>query len=85
MAKYRKKPVAIDAIQWNGNLADLGPLGRWHNDITVEQPLIGNELTINTLEGDMTAQVGDWVIKGVKGELYPCKPDIFEATYERVE
>ena len=82
MAKYRKKPVVIEAIEYRGNVTDLEPLGAWHKDITVEQPLIGYDLTINTLEGAMVAQPGDWIIKGVKGELYPCKPDIFEATYE---
>jgi uncharacterized protein (UPF0303 family) len=60
MAKYRKKPVIIDAYQ-----AD-------------------EELFIETLEGTMRANPGDWIIKGVKGEMYPCKPDIFEQTYELV-
>jgi hypothetical protein len=62
MARYRKKPVVIEAE---------GP---------IEQPLV-----IHTLEGDMLANVGDYVITGIQGERYPCKPEIFEATYELVE
>ena len=83
MAQFRKRPVVIEAEQWTGN-----------NNLTIavfiEQPLyIEYEdvpvLIIRTLEGDMRASVGDWIIKGVKGEFYPCKPDIFEATYSREE
>ncbi len=79
MGKYRKRPVVIDAIQWTGkNLGDvLGFMGVIHVE--------GGELKIVTPEGIMTASIDDWVIKGVKGEFYPCKPDIFEATYEPVE
>lgn len=61
MAKYRKKPVIIEAYQ---------------TDVEVKIP---------TLEGEMTASPGDWIITGVKGERYPCKPDIFAATYEPAE
>jgi hypothetical protein len=61
MARYRKKPVVIDAVQAE------------------------SEELINTLEGVMLARKGDYIITGVKGERYPCKPDIFEATYEKVE
>lgn len=82
--KYRKKPVVIDAIQWNGNnLTDMTlfmPPDKW--------ALTGgilSALEIKTLEGNHLAQAGDWIIKGVKGEFYPCKPDIFEMTYEKVE
>lgn len=80
MPKFRKKPVVIEAVQWKGDnfarvaeLSDdvLGPYGR-------EQP----HLKIHTLEGIMTAAVGDWIIKGVNGETYPCKPEIFEKSYE---
>src|SRR3989304_1756034 len=71
--KYRKKPVVIDAVQWTGNnLKDVAALGGARE---YGQDFIGDNLIINTLEGDMTANVGDWIIKGVKGELYPCKPD----------
>lgn len=76
--KFRKKPVVIDAIQWSGNLVDAERFGI----PDCSQDLIDPALEINTLEGVMKAQVGDWIIKGVKGEFYPCKPDIFAATYE---
>lgn len=80
--KFRKKPVVIDAVQWQGdNLQDVASLGGAR---AYEQDFLGDDLIINTLEGDMKANKGDWIIKGVKGELYPCKPDIFEQTYEPV-
>ena len=80
--KYRKKPVVIDAVQWNGsNLQDVASLGGARE---YEQDFLGDDLVIKTLEGDMTANKGDWIIKGVKGELYPCKPDIFALTYEAI-
>lgn len=82
MAKYRKKPVVIDAIRWDGNLSSLAELGATINEVS--QELLENSVQIRTLEGEMTANVGDWIIKGVKGELYPCKPDIFAATYDQV-
>ena len=76
------RSIEIEAVQWNGqNAGDiknfLGIKGYYHilND---------NSLIIPTLEGDMKAVVGDYIIKGVKGEFYPCKPDIFEMTYEKV-
>ena len=73
--KYRKKPVVIEAWQFDGiNFPALHPF-IWS----------GGELKIATLEGDMLVSPGDWVITGVKGEVYPCKPDIFEATYDPVE
>jgi hypothetical protein len=83
--KYRKKPVVIEAIQYNVRnikecLEFIGSSarkhGNWHQV---------NDLVIATLEGDMFCKNGDYIIKGIKGEFYPCKPDIFEATYERVE
>lgn len=81
--KFRKKPVVIDAIQWNGtNLQDVTSLGAARE---YEQDFLGDDLVIKTLEGDMTARKGDWIIRGVKGELYPCKPDIFDATYESAD
>ena len=80
MKNYRKKPVVIQAIQWDGNnIEDISSLGS-DRDIS----MVGNQLCISTLEGDHIANVGDFIIKGIKGELYPCKPDIFEATYELV-
>jgi hypothetical protein len=79
---YRKKPVVIDAVQFTGHNDDeilsFCPTAR---DPEAERPTI----EITTLEGVMTAEAGDWIIKGVVGEFYPCKPDIFEATYEAVE
>lgn len=77
--KYRKKPVVIEAIQWIGNnLSEIDNfIGR-----TVDNK--ETTLVIHTLEGDMEASIGDYIIKGVKGEFYPCKPDIFDKTYEEV-
>lgn len=83
MAKYRKKPVVIDAVQWDGNMSTLSGLGTFEGQL--RQDLLGDEIDIETLEGTMTANVGDWIVKGVSGELYPVKPDIFEKTYERIE
>lgn len=82
MAKYRKKPVVIEAIQWTGhNISDICIFtGRCGGEL-----IKNGELYIATLEGIHHASVGDFIIKGVKGEFYPCKPDIFESTYELVE
>lgn len=87
MAKFRKIPVVIDAVQFHG-MVD-GVVGDPElmelidsQDLTVT--LGPSILAIDTLEGQMVASVGDWIIKGVKGELYPCKPDIFAMTYEAV-
>jgi hypothetical protein len=95
MPEYRKKPVVIDAVLWTGAnieevIAFMSPLDQLPNPEGYVDPGIGHipalgTLEIPTLEGTMTASVGDWIIKGVKGEFYPCKPDIFEATYEAVE
>jgi len=67
-------------VLWDGRLTTLDPLGNYEE--TIIQDLGSADIQIRTLEGTMTAQIGDWIIKGVKGELYPCKADIFEATYE---
>ena len=86
MSKYRKKPVVIEAIQFNGDVIR----GNYNEIID----FVGNELSycsltkeiiIPTLEGDMTAKDGDYIIKGVNGEFYPCKPDVFKKTYEKVD
>jgi len=78
MPMFTKKPVTIEARQWTGdNAADLLA---W---ITPAATRDGPKLIIPTLEGDHTASLGDWIIKGVQGEFYPCKPDIFEVTYEQ--
>lgn len=83
--KYRKKPVVIEAMQWNGE--NWKEIRDWNTPDGREATIgeNGPTLTIWTLEGVMTANIGDWIIKGVKGEFYPCKPDIFEATYEPAE
>ena len=86
MSKYRKRPVVIDAAIWDGHtLPDLPGF----DDIAWSFPDAGaagftHALEIRTLEGNMYAAPGDWIIRGVRGEFYPCKPDIFEATYEAV-
>ena len=82
MAKYRKKPIIIEAVQWTGSnleeLRDFVPEEFRYNKISAP-------MGIRPLEGVMTISVGDWIIKGIQGEFYPCKPDIFEATYEAVK
>tara|TARA_R110000824_G_scaffold86357_1_gene213703 strand:+ start:214 stop:456 length:243 start_codon:yes stop_codon:yes gene_type:complete len=78
MMKFRKKPVVIDAAQFDGSITSVEAL----MIPECSQDLGSNTLQIETLEGVMTAQPGDWIIKGVKGECYPCKPDIFAATYD---
>lgn len=81
--KFKKKPVTIDAIQWNGKNTEevLKFLGE---SLTININA-DDDFKINTLEGTMTASVGDFIIKGVKGEFYPCKPDIFEQTYDAAQ
>ena len=78
MPMYRKKPVVIEAVQFDGTLQSLEAM----NLPSVSQELTSDTCQIETLEGVMTARKGDWIIKGVHGEFYPCKPDIFAATYE---
>ena len=94
--KYRKKPVLIRAIQWDGDgkesfqklkhfcpqIIDGGFVGKSDNAGTEYEGRDSWPLFIHTLEGIMCAQIGDWIIEGVNGEFYPCKPDIFEKTYE---
>ncbi len=88
MGKYRKKPVVIEAMQFLGvkvnNVDYAVEFDDWiaKNQGERNCRYVGDTISIPTLEGVMTADVGDWIIKGVQGELYPCKPDIFEATYE---
>lgn len=85
MARYRKRPVVIDAVRWDGRSGTIFPLAPFEN--ATKPPVVNTDgtLDITTLEGVMTAEVGDWIIKGVSGEIYPCKNDIFEATYEAAE
>lgn len=78
---YRKKPVTIEALEWTGtNQDELYQFVPPH--LRREE---ADGLTIITLEGDHRANIGDFIIKGVKGEFYPCKPDIFALTYDEVE
>ena len=80
MAKYRKKPIVIEAVQFTGE-TKTDPSGICRcNEVA-----LGGFPHIHTLEGTMNLNHGDWIIRGVKGEYYPCKPDIFEQTYEKVE
>jgi hypothetical protein len=85
---FRKKPVVIEAVLWDGSESALAEIIGLRSECQVRCsfPLLRPEpLRIETLEGEMTAQVGDWIIRGVKGELYPCRSDIFEQTYEAVD
>lgn len=80
MAKFRKKPVVIEAIQFTGNMAEMEMFvsnGRYGEDDT--------HFFIQTLEGEMRADLNDWIIKGVNSEFYPIKEEIFCKTYEPVE
>ena len=87
--KYRKKPVVIEAIQFETNNEpderNMEDICSWILEGGGDAAHDGTDIYIITLEGKMTASVGDFIIKGVKGEFYPCKPDIFEATYDKVE
>jgi hypothetical protein len=95
--RFRKRPVVIDAMLFDGTVASAGAIARWanasdeaegHDDATVSyltnasEPDTAFDMVIQTLEGGMSASVGDWIIRGVKGEFYACKPDIFAMTYE---
>jgi hypothetical protein len=84
MAQYRKKPVVIEAMQLTEE--NKNQVFNW---ITcTKEPTCnakGSSIKIQTLEGDMEASIGDYIIKGVKGEYYPCKPDIFEMTYDNID
>jgi hypothetical protein len=81
MARYRKKPVVIEAWQFDGSWSSAQPIVNLSEHVSWSDS-DGGSLMIKTLEGDLHASPGDWIIKGVRGEFYPCKPDIFEATYE---
>ena len=87
MKKYRKKPMVVEAIQWNGvNRGEIESFCRYENvEFKVEilkDSTLGMQLIIKTLEGDMVANRGDYIIKGIYGEFYSCKEEIFEKTYE---
>lgn len=94
MPEFRKKPIVIEAVRWDGRRI-VGEVPVWLQT-ALNSPgapnttpgcvmRIGSDVYIGTLEGVVTASPGDWIIRGIKGELYPCKPDIFAATYEAVE
>lgn len=80
--RFRKKPVVIEAFRYN-----VDPRPDWFVDKVSDLTILTTEshCKIQTLEGVMDGMKGDWIIKGIKGEIYPCKPDIFEATYEPAE
>jgi hypothetical protein len=80
--KYRKKPVVIEAFQWIDKPSFPEGFEELHEKAKITKD---EKLAIETLEGSITASNGDFIIKGINGEFYPCKPDIFEKTYEKVE
>jgi len=92
MAKYRKKPIVIEAIQWTGS--NLNEIKEFVGEALIYDIVdtawkVGKgvprvDMQIKTPEGNHECSKGDYIIKGIKGEFYPCKPDIFEATYEKV-
>lgn len=82
MAKYRKKPVVIDAIKFDKGVTPNDVISALGSNPVVFEP---SAFYIVTLEGKMEVSLGDYIIKGVQGEFYPCKPDIFEQTYEVAE
>jgi hypothetical protein len=89
MPMFRKKPVVIEAIQSLGTPESNREIIDWTRGSKTpasmdDHPEMGNLLSISTLEGAHWVTPGDWIIKGIQGEFYPCKPDIFEATYEPV-
>lgn len=99
--KYRKKPVQIEAWEWDGTWEEGVRIIEWIDSATLAFPVVAaftgegegpletsnasSSLHIQTLEGVMTASPGDFIIRGVQGEFYPCKPDIFAATYDTVQ
>lgn len=90
--RFRKKPVEIEAMQVEADPRHNLKIQQWAEMCTsdgdvipVVVPRAGGGMLIHTLEGTMRADLGDWIIRGVQGEFYPCKPDIFEATYEPAE
>jgi hypothetical protein len=95
--KFRKRPVEIEALRLRDNVVSVAEIVRWsreHTALEAENPISYDKeattqgeqyvLRIKTLEGTMTARPGDYIIRGVQGEFYPCKPDIFEQTYEGI-
>lgn len=89
MGFYRKKPVEVEAHKFEGSSTNIGQIRNWiENGVWKETEIHTRDfrtMEIETLEGTMTANPGDYIIKGVEGEFYPCKPDIFHATYEAID
>jgi hypothetical protein len=90
MGKFRKKPLIVEAKQWDGNAGEmerwLGEVKASPDDVLIDEAVEGEEaVVVFTLEGEMRAPKGWWIIRGVKGEFYPCDPKVFEASYESVE
>lgn len=89
--KFRKKPVVIEAMQYDGSVKSISKICQWANDgadepnidFVSQNGVTAFDVLVHTLERPMEASPGDWIIKGVKGEFYPCKPDVFEATYTK--
>ncbi len=93
MPKFRKKPVVIEAVQWTGeNHRELYEFLENNDDFVrdsgknfyIDHSKVKGGLVIKTLEGEHIADINDWIIKGIKGEFYPCKPHIFKETYEEI-
>lgn len=92
--KYRKKPVVVDAMQWDGKnhrgMFDFltgtidKPMNTFDKNFYIDHNKVAGGLVIKTLEGEHIASIGDYIVRGVKGEFYPCKPDVFHLTYESV-
>jgi len=93
--KFRKRPVEIEAVKWTGlnhremfdfleGKPNSYPTASGEN-FRIAHNLVGGGLIIKTLEGELMASIGDWIIEGINGEFYPCKPDIFEKTYEPID
>lgn len=80
--RFRKRPVDVDALLWTGD--NYAELVEWAGDGISQFGHTDKGLIVRTLEGDMLVSVGDWIIRGIAGEFYPCRPDIFEQTYEAV-
>lgn len=86
MAKYRKKPVVVEAVKFEDAAHSIADISNLAGGKTIVFSYQSDQLTLTilTLNGDVIAQVGDYIIRGAEGELYPCKPDIFEKTYTKV-
>ena len=92
--KFQKKPVIIEALEWDGSshrpMFDFlggeqsSSIGTHGKNFYIDYAKVTGGLIIKTLEGEHLANIGDWIIKGVEGEYYPCKPSVFKKTYDRV-